>query len=297
MIINGKQVISYLLAVAVLSLVGLIILIGWQQNHAGNVIGVVYVEGTITQGGTRQFFGDSTTYFRELRRAAQDPRLKALILRIDSPGGSSAASQELYNITKAISDRGIPVVVSMADVAASGGYYLAAAGDHIIANGTTITGSIGVIMEFSNLSQLYERLGIDQEIIKAGEFKDAGRPQRSLTPEEEQLFLEVVNDSWDQFVDDVAAGRNLPRHQVEAIADGRIFTGRQALDLGLVDELGGFDLAVERAKALGGIDGTAKLESYRERKSLWEQITSLNLRADLTQLIEDITYPQIRLRY
>jgi protease-4 len=152
-----------------------------------------------------------------------------------------------------------PVVVSMGDVAASGGYYIACAAEKIVANPGTIVGSIGVIMEFLQLQELLEKVGVGLEVLKSGEFKDVGSPHREITPREREILMELIGDIQDQFVDAVARGREISSDQVRKIADGRVFSGARAMDMGLVDQLGNFRDAVDLAKSLGGIRGEAEL--------------------------------------
>jgi len=196
---------------------------------------------------------------KQLREAREDDSIKAVILRINSPGGSAAASQEVGEEIDRLREAGKVVVTSMGDVAASGGYWLAAKTDYIVANPATMTGSIGVIMRFQELKGLYDKLGITDNTIKSGPLKDIGSEARPMTPAERQLLQGMVNDIYEQFVDVVAEGRDLPREKVKALADGRIFTGRQAKEAGLVDELGNFYTAVEKTRELAHLDESAQL--------------------------------------
>ena len=196
------------------------------------------------------------------------------MLRINSPGGSAATSQELYHAVLRFRERGIPVVASLGDTAASGGYYAAAAADFIYANGSTLTGSIGVIMQNANLAELYEKLGVDIQVIKSGEFKDTLSSFRSLTEAETELLTELIHDAWDQFVEDVAYARALEREKVEAVADGRILTGRQALEAGLVDAIGDLEEAKQKALELAGIEGSYFIRTYRKERSLLQRLLS-----------------------
>ncbi|WP_218081907.1 signal peptide peptidase SppA [Anthocerotibacter panamensis] len=173
-----------------------------------------------------------------LLEAAKDERIKGVLLRIDSPGGTVGASEEVYNAVMAVRAKK-PVVVSMGDVAASGGYYIAAAGDRIFANPGTLTGSIGVIISGYSASRLLSTLGVEPQVVKSGKFKDILSLNRALTPDERSLLQATINDTYNQFLQDVSKGRNKPIAQLRPLADGRIFTGRQAQALGLVDELGG----------------------------------------------------------
>jgi len=187
-----------------------------------------------------------------LNRAESDGSVKAVVLRIDSPGGSAAASQEIASeICRFQENTGKPVVVSMGDTAASGGYYISVYADRIVANPSTLTGSIGVISQFIYIEGLLEKLGLEIETIKAGEHKDMGI--RPLTDEERQIMQDITDDLYQQFVVTVADGRSLPVADVEALATGQLYTGVQALDLGLVDELGGLDKAIELAASLASV--------------------------------------------
>ncbi len=217
---------------------------------------------------------DSREVVEQLKKYRKDSRVKAIILRIESPGGGTAASQEIYREVQ----RTVPkkkVVASMGNVAASGGYYVALAANKIVANPATLTGSIGVIMELSNIKELLHKIGVSREAVKSGPFKDIGSPVREMKPEERRLLEEVIKNVHQQFVEVVVKGRRLSREQVEKIADGRIFTGEQARDLGLVDELGSFEDAVELTKKMVGLSGEVKLIfPEKKRFSVWDLIFS-----------------------
>lgn len=208
-------------------------------------VGVVEVEGVIV---------DSKKIIEQLDAFHENSSIKAIVLRVDSPGGGVGPSQEIYDEVKRI-DADKPVVVSMGSVAASGGYYIAAPARVIFANPGTITGSIGVIMEFANFQELLDKIGLRSEVVKSGKHKDIGSPVRPMTEEDRALLQAMIDDVHSQFVDSVAAGRQLDVRKVRSLADGRIFSGRQARELGLVDELGGLEAAIRRAGELGGIDG------------------------------------------
>lgn len=212
---------------------------------AHNQVGVVEVEGVIV---------DSQEIIKQLDDFNENGSVKAIVLRIDSPGGGVGPSQEIHDEVKRI-DADKPIVVSMGSVAASGGYYIAAPAREIFANPGTLTGSIGVIMEFANIQELLDKIGLRSEVVKSGKHKDIGSPVRPMTDEDRALLQGVIDDVHSQFVDSVAAGRQLDVHKVQGLADGRIFTGRQARELGLVDQLGNLEAAVRRAAELGGIDG------------------------------------------
>jgi protease-4 len=221
----------------------------------GDSVGVVAVEGVIF---------DSKEIVEDLVSFRKDEKIKAIVLRVDSPGGAVAPSQEIFREVKRTRETK-PVVVSMGSIAASGGYYVACPADHIVANEGTLTGSIGVIFSFLNVEGLYEWIGIKSRVIKSGEFKDIGSATRDMTPAEKALLQEVVDDVYDQFVMAVSESRHIEPEKVRAFADGRIFSGRKAKDLGLVDEMGGFQEAVQSAANLAGIEGEPELV-YPKRK-------------------------------
>lgn len=214
---------------------------------------------------------DGTEVKRQLDKWAEDSSVKAIVLHIASPGGVVGPSQEIYSAVKKAAAKK-PVVASMGAVAASGGYYVAAACNKIVANPGTITGSIGVIMMFSTTFDLMDKIGLKAVVIKSGKFKDTGSPNRPFTDEDRKLVQDVVDDTYDQFLTDVAHGRGLPVDEVRKVADGRILTGRQALKVKLVDKLGGFDDAVELAATLGGISGKPQKVEEEKKKGLMETL-------------------------
>jgi len=191
---------------------------------------------------------------RKLKEAAMLDNIKGVVLRINSPGGSVATVQEIYNEILSLRSKGKIVVASLGDVCASGGYYIASACDRIVANPGSITGSIGVIMEIGNVEELFKKIGVKIISIKSGRFKDIGSPVRTITDEERQIFQSLINDAYSQFVDSIVKGRGMDKNEVLALSDGRIFTGKQALDAGLVDNLGGQNEAVRLAADISGIN-------------------------------------------
>jgi protease IV len=200
----------------------------------------------------------------ELNAYADDSSIKAIVLRIDSPGGGVVVSQEIYNAVKNARKEGKKVVASMGTVAASGGYYVAAAADRIVANPGTLTGSIGVKMEFANIEKLLEKIGVKGMVVKAGEYKDVGSPFRDMSEPEKKILQDVIDDVHSQFIKAVAEGRNMQEADVRTIADGRIFTGRQALDLKLVDQLGDLADSIKLAGELVGIKGKPRVIEKRK---------------------------------
>jgi protease-4 len=213
-------------------------------------IGYLTIEGTII---------DSRATVRDLKYLAGHRQVKALLIRVESPGGGVTASHEIYSEIARIRDAGMPVVVSMGTLAASGGYYVSLPADIIVANPGTLTGSIGVIMEFPMVKGLMDKLGIGVEVIKSRAQKDIGSPFRPMTDRDRELLQGVVADVYDQFVDVVVTERGLDEEEVRALADGRILTGRQALEAGLVDTLGTLEDARRICADLAGLPEDARL--------------------------------------
>jgi protease IV len=206
---------------------------------------------------------------RQLTKYGDDTTIKAIVLRIDSPGGGVASSQEIYEEVRRVRSGGKLVVASMGSVAASGGYYIACMADRIFANAGTVTGSIGVIVQLANASELLHKVGIESSVITSGPFKDSGNPTRTLRPEERQVFQALVDDVYHQFIEAVAQGRNLPLDEVRQAADGRIYTGRQAKDLRLIDELGSLHDAITYAASRIGSVGKPKLLQEGKERLWW----------------------------
>lgn len=198
--------------------------------------------------------------------------IKALVVRVNSPGGGVAASQEMYESIKSFRESGRPVVISMGGVAASGGYYLSLGGSKIMANPGTVTGSIGVILQVTQLKPLMDKVGVDIKTVKSGKFKDSGSPFRPLTEEDQAYFQNVIDDSYDQFVSAVVEERKLDRSKVLSLAQGQVFTGRQAFKAGLVDTLGTYDDAIKYAAALSGISGEPETVKKRKDVSILEKL-------------------------
>jgi len=227
------------------------------EGSASEKVGIIHLTGVITE---------SEPTIKQLLKFRKNPDVKAVVIRIDSPGGAVGASQELFQEIRDLDSRK-PVVISMGSVAASGGYYAALGARTIVANPGTITGSIGVIMKIPNLQKLMEKIGISTTVIKSGKLKDLGAVNRSLSPEEKAVLENVMDDIHEQFIEDVAASRNLPIEKVRKVADGRIFSGRQAKKLGLVDQLGDLLTAVHIAAEAAGIEGEPGL-LYPEKDKL-----------------------------
>jgi len=234
-------------------------------------LAVLRIDGVIEES-------DEDSLPRRVSSALEDVehvKAKALIVRINSPGGTVGATQEIYDaLCKFRAEKKMPLVASMGDVAASGGVYVSMAAERVLANAGTVTGSIGVIIRSRNLSELFSKVGVASEVVKSGQFKDTPAYYRSLTEAERGMLQELINDTYDQFVDAIMRGRNLAPARVRQFADGRVMTGQQALACGLVDELGGFDRAIEVAKQLAHITVEPDIiEVGRVKPKLWERVT------------------------
>ena len=268
-------IVAVLLPILVAAVVGAALMIARETPVYGNRVALIRVEGVITSGrGSPGFFGEGAAgserivdLLEEFRR---DRWVKSAVLRIDSPGGSAAGSQEIYQEITRVRGEGKKIIVSMGDVAASGGYYVASAGDMIYADAATLTGSIGVIMETMDLHELLGRYGVSLSAIKSGKHKDMGSFSRPMTPEERRILQSLIDDVFDQFVTDVSAGRKLPRRDVLKLADGRVYTGRQALKLKLVDRIGTLEDALRAAARQAGIKGEFTVTEYERRPRLLE---------------------------
>ena len=206
-------------------------------------IGVIDVKGVILE---------SEDTLANLVAFREEPKIKAIVLRIDSPGGAVGASQEIFDEVRRTS-KIKPVVASMGSVAASGGLYVSLGASKIVANPGTLTGSMGVILKFANLEGLFDKIGYKNEVVKSGRLKDIGSPSRPMTAEEREMLQGMIDNVQDQFVQAVSESRSLPAPEVRKIADGRIFSGQQAKEYGLVDQLGNFSDAVILAADLAGM--------------------------------------------
>ena len=239
------------LALILLALVGISSITSeWVQQGTKNRIGIVDITGLIS---------DSQYIVNQVKKFRQDKRIRGIILRIDSPGGAVGPSQEIYDEVLKTRESGKTIYASMGALAASGGYYIASAAEKIFANPGTLTGSIGVIMAFSNAKGLMEKIGLQPEIVKAGEYKDIGSPARAMTQKERNLLQSVVTDVHQQFIEAVASGRDISVAEVTKIADGRILTGRQAYSLNLVDQMGGLQVSIDQLAHKVGIIGSPKI--------------------------------------
>jgi len=223
---------------------------------------------------------DVDDLLRELKGHRDNPLVKAVVVRINSPGGVVAPTQELHAAITRLREAGKPVVASLGSVAASGGYYVAVAADKIYANPGTLTGSIGVIMRLANLDGLLKKVGVDFVVVKAGQLKDLGNFARAMTPEERRVLQVMLEDVHAQFIDAVAAGRKLDRAQVLAFADGRVVSGAQAKSMNMIDALGGLEEALDGAAVLAGIPKPPRVVGPRRKLSIMDLVRN---RLDLGQ--------------
>jgi protease-4 len=236
-------------------------------SHGGTTIGVIKLHGVIM---------DSQKTLKELKDFEEDTSVKAVLIRIDSPGGAVGPSQEIHDAVLRV-DKVKPVIASMESVAASGGFYVAVAARKIVSNAGTLTGSIGVIMDFANLSELYKWGKVERFNIKSGKFKDTGSENRPMRPDERELLQNLIGNVYEQFLRAVATGRHLPIETVRPIADGRVLTGEQAFNAKLVDKLGGLDVALDIVREEAKLDPKAKLNLILpepKKRSLLEMIGS-----------------------
>jgi protease-4 len=250
-LLKALAVTGLVFAACLIAILGLLVVAErGEWAVGGGRVALVEVKGLILS---------AESVVRELEEHLEDPAIRAVVVRVESPGGVVGPSQEIHDAIGRVRAKQKPVVVSMGAVAASGGYYLAVAADHIVANPGTLTGSIGVLMQLAEIEGLLRKVGVHFEVVKAGRHKDVGNFARAMTPEERAILQALLDDMYDQFVTAVATGRRLDRATVLELADGRIYSGRRALDLGLVDSLGGLEDAVRVAGRLAGIPGKPHL--------------------------------------
>jgi len=243
---------------------------GRLAGAQGDAVAIVEVKGAIMSGKPPLGLAESGIAYSEkvvqdLVAASADPQVAAIVLDVDSPGGTVVASADIY---RALKECPKPIVTSMGETAASGGYYVACGTQYIVARPATLTGSIGVRWDFINVQRLMRKLGVEVQSIKSGEHKDQGGWHRPLTEEEIAMLEPMIDETWLDFVLVVAQSRNLPEEQVRALADGRVFTGRQALSWGLVDAEGGQKEAIQIAAQMGGIEGEPRIVRFERPPGL-----------------------------
>jgi protease-4 len=234
----------------------------------GSKVAVVEVVGVIGVATDRSH--EPETIVRTLGEYRDDPAVRAVVLRIDSPGGVVAPTQEIVAAVRRLREAKKPVVASLGSVAASGGYYVAVSADRIFASPGTLTGSIGVVMQLANVEGLLKKVGVEYVVVKAGAYKDVGNFARAMTPEERRILQNLLDDVYEQFIAAVAEGRGLEPKAVRAFAEGRIYSGRQAHGLKMVDDLGGLEDAIEAAARMAGLPPKPKVVYPRRPFSLRE---------------------------
>ncbi len=277
-----KKFLLFFFVLFIIVIVVSLLFVVLQKNlPIGEKVALIRIEGPIL---------DAKDTIDELKEHLKDPSIKAIVLRIDSPGGAVAPSQEIYEeVRKAVAKK--KVVISMGSVAASGGYYIASPATRIVANPGTLTGSIGVIMEIPNIEGLMNKIGVKTEVIKSGRHKDLASMFRGIKKEEREILQNVLDNVHEQFIRAVAEGRNMLPDDVKKIADGRIFTGEQALKAGLIDELGNLEDAIKTAAKLAGIKGEPTVVSKEEKLSL------VNLLRDTIPKELSDMFPSVKVKY
>jgi protease-4 len=277
-----KKILVFFAVIIIIAAVLSLMLTFTHKLPIGEKVALIRIEGVIL---------DSKSIIEELKEHSEDSSVEAIVLRVDSPGGGVAPSQEIYEELVKIKGKK-KIVVSMGSVAASGGYYVSSPADMIVANPGTLTGSIGVIMEIPNVEGLMNKIGLKNEVIKSGEHKDIGSMFKTMTDEEKEILQSVLDDVHGQFIKAISDARGMEIAVIEKLADGRIFTGRRAKELGLVDELGNLEDAILLAGKISGIKGKPEVV-YKTNKFSFLDIIKGNLP---DELIKE-AFPAIRLKY
>ncbi|MBS1517622.1 MAG: signal peptide peptidase SppA [Bacteroidetes bacterium] len=225
---------------------------------------------------------------RQFKKYSEDKSIKAIILRENTPGGGVAASQEIYEIIRQTRDAGKPVIISIASLGASGGYYAACGGSVIVADEGSLVGSIGVIIQLVNYKELADKIGLKSMTIKSGELKDAGNPFKDFSKEDQEYFQEIVDDTFNQFLEVVSRERKIDMEKLREYANGRVFTGRQAKKIGLIDSIGTYQDAIRIAAEMGGIEGEPTIVKEKEKSTLLERLLETSVSSQLKSIKEDI---------
>lgn len=290
------------LALQILALGGSSGSLGAGETATGPAIAMIRVEGVISTGQGTPFDTNVVAYSKDvianIEKADQDNEVKAIVLAVDSPGGGVVASDEIYHALKKVDK---PVVVVIGDLGASGAYYISMASDWIIANPSSLVGSIGVISEFPNAEGLLEKAGVDFVVITSGPRKDFGSPYREMTDEEREYWQGMVDEIYEGFVEIVAEGRNMTVEEVKPLADGGVYTGRQALKLKLIDALGYEEDAIAKAAELGGITGKPRIIEYQRKPTLFDLLSAAASRPallpSLAEIMNLVGHPTISVRW
>ncbi len=253
--------------------------------------------GTVALVELNEPIVSSERVVQQIKRFRENTSVRAIVLRIESPGGGVSASQEIYAEVKKTRAYGKPIVVSMGSVAASGGYYAAIGASRIVANPGSVVGSIGVISQFMHVDDLLAKIGVNSTTIKSGSLKDAGSPFRQPTAEDKRYFQEMVDDIYDQFVSAVAEERKMDKALVKKYADGRVFTGRKAYELKLIDTLGTYQDAIKIAAEMAEVYGTPRVIKERKRETLSERLFGVMKNEITTLKNELLQQPVVEYRY
>lgn len=294
---NRDKVIVAIIVVSVVFLFFIFsgILIGLSRSAGGVDIGslggrvaLVDVKGEITS---------SEDVVRQVKKYQNDGSVKALVLRVDTPGGGVAASQEIYDQLLKFRDSGKSIVVSMGSVAASGGYYIACAADSIVANPGTVIGSIGVMMSFPVFERLMDKIGVKMEVIKSGDLKDVGNYARQMTSADREMLQALIEDSYDQFVNVVAESRDLEVDSVREFANGSVFTGRQAMQFGLIDRLGTMQDAIAVAGEMADLGDDPRTVKERLYRRPWWDLVARFIGLDPEFLKVQRSWPYLEYMY
>jgi len=270
------------------------------MTGVGDAVAVIRLNGAISSGSGSSFATQGITpdlVDNLLEQAASNPAIKAVVVRVNSPGGSVVASDAIY---RAFLEFDKPIVVWMDEMAASGGYYIACGSDHVLAHPATLTGSIGVISQFYNAEELLDKVGVDVIVIASGPHKDIGSSFREMTEEERALWQEIADEVYGDFVELVAQARDLPPEQVRELADGSIYTGRQAFEHGLVDGVGTLDDAITKAAELGSIEGEPRVIELESMPSFLDSLYGFQTRSTVPTLEEILGWagaPSLEFRF
>ena len=259
----------------------------YAYGLGGDKIGIIKIEGTIVE---------SETIIEKIVKFRKSASIKAIILRINSPGGVVAPPQEIHREVKKTCKEKL-VLVSVESIAASGGYYIACAADSIVANPGTLVGSIGVLLPIENIEELLKKIGLQSTVIKSGKYKDIGSMTRPITKEEEVILQELIDNTFNQFVDVVAEGRDMEREDVLKIADGRVFTGAQAIALGLIDKLGNLQDTIAMAAEMVGIEGEPKVIYPKKKKPSILDFIFEEVAQSLARIVEKTVNDKLSLYY
>ncbi|MFQ5894714.1 MAG: signal peptide peptidase SppA [Nitrospinota bacterium] len=282
---------ALILAGAALGAGAVLLSLSWAAGRAflsRPKVALLTIEGTIF---------DSRPVVEVLERYRRDRSIKALVVRVDSPGGAVGPAQEIYQALRDFRAEGRPVVASLGSVAASGGYYVALGAEKIYANPGTITGSIGVVILLSNFEELMKKVGVGVTVLKTGALKDAGSPLRRLTEADRRVLQGLIDDAYEQFVRAVMRGRRMSRERVRRVADGRVLSGERAKGEGLVDELGNLQEAVAAAAALAHIPGRPTVVEERPELGLLGRLIRLMLPGEVLRWGGTLRVPAVRLQY